>query len=141
MCKVLWADDDGCSVLAPIGFFLRRQKFTVVAAGDYRAAVDALDNLDLKNGGLSDVSLLVDVILPHHGQGALSSRLGIRVAEIAAGRGVQRICLLSVIPVEEVDEAIEELRQKFDKTTFTFIWKLDLLEPNQLEALIRALRA
>lgn len=140
MCTVLWADDDNAGVLAPIGLFLSRHEFTVHRADDYRSAIDSLDKLVAMKGNCSDIALLVDVILPHHAQGALSSRLGIRVAEGAALKGVRRICLLSVIPVEEIESALEDLRARFPDTSFTFIGKLDLLMANQLEALVRALR-
>ena len=131
---LLWADDDSCKILEPLGRLLMNRGFTLTKAISYKAAVAQID-------GMQFDALLLDTILPHSdGHGALASYLGITLAQYAAERGVPKVAFLTVVRQDEIIDRYDILQKTHLATQFSYFDKTTLLEPNRLDVLISRLR-
>jgi hypothetical protein len=136
MINVVWADDDSSRTLVPLARMLRRRpQMFLRTAQSYSAAMSVLQELHQQNS-TERLSLLVDVILPHDdGEGALSTQLGVLLAERAVRFGVTRVVFLSVVPLDEVADKFDSLRQLHSNVQWAYFNKAHLLEPGEIDRL------
>lgn len=87
------------------------------------------------------MSLLADIILPKTSSGnALNPYLGLELASLAAQKGVDRICFLTVIRRGEIEDEVAELMAAFPNVRFIYEDKLELLNPGKIRAIANFLR-
>lgn len=139
--QLLWADDDGQTVLEPLGRMLvRRGQFRLIKAASYSEARDRLAESRVSDNARI-TALLVDTILPHGVDGgALRTDLGITLAEKAAQGGVASVVFLSVIRLDEVIDKYDELDTLYPHVAFSYFDKATLFEPGVIDNLIEELK-
>jgi hypothetical protein len=123
--RLLWADDDADSLLAPLGRLLRKQsQLEIDVASDYDTAIHLLQEKTYS-------AAVIDTILPPGiRDSARASYLGIRLAQyISATYPDIKIALLSVVPVLEVEEQLRGL-------DLAYFEKLHVFEMNNFDRLV-----
>lgn len=142
MSLVLWADDDGEGSLRALESLLERRGLKIEKFVDFSSARDWIES-HRTSDDLAGVALLVDAILPRTREtGSLPPYIGLKLARLACEASIGAVCFLTVVRREEIEEALQKLRQQFgERTHFEFVSKLDLLDNGMVENLARFLAA
>jgi hypothetical protein len=132
--RILWVDDDAGGALAVLGRLIRRRAgLEIDIALDYETAIHFLQ----KN---KYCVVLSDVILPRgRDGGVVVVDLGMQLAEKAAEAGVRSVVFLTIVRRDEVLDRYQTLQSNFPLVQWSYFDKLELMETDSLDKLIRQL--
>lgn len=138
--RLIWADDDNRLALKLLRGILEEQGLRIEDFSDAAATKSFITELS-KGGPLSEISLLVDVMLPmdHTGK-APSPYVGMDLAEFACAAEIGAVGFLTVVDVQEVTDRLNRLRQSYPAVPIQYFDKLLLLEDDTLDEMGEFLR-
>ena len=137
--NVLWVDDDNDGALRALGVLIEESGVNLKIFNNYDFAFGFIQR-EPPHQPWHSYSLLVDIIIPKKkAHGSLDPFPGLSLAATAASKGIERICFLSVIREDQISTRLQELRSSHRSTRFLYQDKLDLLEGEKLNDILRYL--